>query len=128
ISQGFNPLKELARTTGKSMSQLKEEMSKGLISARDIAGAIDSATGEGGKFYKMNERIAQTYDGKLSTAQGNIGALLREFGQQILPYVNALLDKFNAHWEKLIPYIQKTGGAIKSFVNNIGNVMTVLTP
>ncbi len=40
INVGFNPLEEISRQTGKSIGELKEEMSKGAISAEMIAGAF----------------------------------------------------------------------------------------
>ena len=33
INAGFNPLQQMAEKTGKSITQLKDEMSKGAISA-----------------------------------------------------------------------------------------------
>lgn len=65
ISNGYNPLNDISRLTGKSMSELKDEMSKGNISFDLMAQAMQSATSQGGKFYGMVDRIAQTPFGRL---------------------------------------------------------------
>ena len=40
VNAGFNPLKTMSETTGKSMETLKDEMSKGAISADMVAKAL----------------------------------------------------------------------------------------
>lgn len=72
INAGFNPLSEISRNTGKSMKQLKSEMSKGLITFEMVRGAFKSATSEGGRFYKGLEKGSQTLKGLFSTLQDNI--------------------------------------------------------
>lgn len=44
INAGFNPLEEISRKTGKSIGELKEEMSQGAISAQMVAQAFESTT------------------------------------------------------------------------------------
>ena len=44
VNAGFNPLKTMSETTGKSMETLKDEMSKGAISADMVAKAFEDAT------------------------------------------------------------------------------------
>lgn len=48
INAGFNPLEVISQKTGKSMAQLKDEMSKGAISADMVAQSFEWATEEGG--------------------------------------------------------------------------------
>lgn len=81
INAGFNPLSEMARTTGKSIAQLKEEMSKGAISAEMIQNAFISATSEGGKFYKMSEDGAKTINGQLSMLQDAMDNVFNTLGE-----------------------------------------------
>ncbi|MBR4962330.1 MAG: tape measure protein, partial [Muribaculaceae bacterium] len=47
INAGFNPLSVISEKTGKSMTALKDEMSKGAISAEMVAQAFSWATEEG---------------------------------------------------------------------------------
>lgn len=49
IDAGFNPLQIMSEQTGKSMAELREEVSDGAISFEDIADAMETATSEGRK-------------------------------------------------------------------------------
>lgn len=51
INAGFNPLNEISKATGKSVGELKEEMSKGAISVEMVSEAFRRATSEGGLFH-----------------------------------------------------------------------------
>lgn len=57
VGQGFNPLQFRTEKTGKSMAQLKEEMSKGATSAEMVQQAFIDATSAGGKFYQMSRML-----------------------------------------------------------------------
>lgn len=99
INAGFNPLGEMARTTGKSMSQLKDEMSKGKISAKDLADAFASATADGGKFNGMLEAQSKTLAGSMSNLEGAIqkfeNAIGEKIEQPLVDATNAAYDMFN---------------------------------
>jgi tape measure domain-containing protein len=72
INAGFNPLEVISQKTGKSMATLKEEMSKGAISADLVAQAFEWATEEGGRFYQGAETAAQTTAGKIAKMNDTI--------------------------------------------------------
>lgn len=80
INAGFNPLNEIAKKTGKSISQLKDDMSKGKISAQDLADALASATAQGGQFYGMLEKQSKGIEGALSNLEGAWNDALNEIG------------------------------------------------
>lgn len=94
INAGFNPLTEISRTTGKSVAVLKDEMSKGKISADMVTNAFYSATQAGGQFYGMTEKMGQSKAGKWSTIIGKGGDLLLKLYDiiepLIIPAMNAL--------------------------------------
>lgn len=94
INAGFNPLSEISRKTGKSIGVLKDEMSKGKISADMVTEAFYSATRAGGQFYGMTEKMGQTAAGKWSTLLGLAGDLLfRLYGiiePLVIPAMTAL--------------------------------------
>lgn len=92
INAGFNPLQEIARTTGKSMEVLKKEMSEGKIPVEMVEAAFRSATSSGGKFFGMMEQMSEKSGGKLSTLLGTLKQTGAEIGLKLLPYVNSLLD------------------------------------
>lgn len=91
INAGFNPLQEISKTTGKSVAQLKDEMSKGLITFDMVRDAFMTATGEGGKFYKMMEKQSETWHGLTSTLTGALNAVKRAFGDIIMEALKPLL-------------------------------------
>ncbi|MBQ7156258.1 MAG: tape measure protein, partial [Bacteroidaceae bacterium] len=82
INAGFNPLDQMAKTTRKSVAELKEEMSRGAISADMVRQAFIDATSEGGKFNGMLEAQSKTLAGAYSNLQGAIGDMLNEIGEK----------------------------------------------
>lgn len=81
INAGFNPLTVMAEKTGKSVAQLKEEMSKGAISAEMVQQAFIDATSAGGKFYNMSENAAKTINGQLSMMHDALDAAMNDIGK-----------------------------------------------
>ena len=71
ISNGFNPLQIIAKKTGKSMAEVRDEMSKGKISAQEVADAFKTATSKGGQFYNDMEEQSKTFNGQISTLKDN---------------------------------------------------------
>lgn len=82
INAGFNPLQIMSEKTGKSIAQLKDEMSKGAISAEMVQQAFIDATSAGGKFYKMSENASKTINGQLSMMQDAMDSVFNELGQK----------------------------------------------
>ena len=95
INVGFNPLQIISEKTGKSMAVLKDEMSKGKISAQDVAEAFESATKEGGKFYKGMETASKTLSGVWSTLKDDAGELGRSFADILLPSIKDVVKGFS---------------------------------
>lgn len=84
INQGFNPLTIIAQKTGKSVSELRDIMSKGGISFEMVAEAMRLATTEGGLFNNAMEDAAKTGNGLLSTLQDEWMDALRTFGNELM--------------------------------------------
>lgn len=80
INAGFNPLSVIAEKTGKSIGTLKDEMSKGAISADMVKQAFIDATAEGGKFHGMLEQQSQGIAGSISNLQGAIDDMMNDLG------------------------------------------------
>ena len=81
INAGFNPLTVIAEKTGKSVAQLKEEMSKGAITAEMVQQAFMDATSAGGKFFNMSENAAKTINGQLSMMHDALDSAMNEVGK-----------------------------------------------
>lgn len=82
INAGFNPLQVISEQTGKSIAQLKDEMSKGAISAEMVANAFAAVTSEGGKFYQMTQKQAEGIVGLQATFEDAITNQMNRFGEK----------------------------------------------
>ena len=82
VNAGFNPLEEIARKTGKSIGELKNEMSKGAITSKMVQDAFISATSAGGKFYGMASEGAKTLNGQISMLQESFDNMFNEIGSK----------------------------------------------
>lgn len=82
VNAGFNPLQFIAEKTGKSIATLKDEMSKGAISAEMVQQAFIDATSAGGRFYNMSENASKEINGQLSMMQDALGSVFNELGQK----------------------------------------------
>lgn len=96
VNAGFNPLNEMAKMTGKSISQLKKEMEEGQISTAMLESAFEHATAEGGMFHGMLEKQSQGIQGALSNLQGAWDDMLNDIGSKqqsvFVDGVNLLTD------------------------------------
>lgn len=122
INAGFNPLKEISRTTGKSMAQLKEDMEKGRISVNDLKAAFQSATGPGGQFFDLMSKQSRTLSGLFSTMQDDIGAALRTLGESAaegLKLRDAMIAVSNAA-KSLMTVLQENGPQVAIFIKAVG--------
>jgi tape measure domain-containing protein len=108
INAGFNPLREISKKTGESMSVLKKRMEEGGVSSQEVADAFKAATEEGGQFYQMNEKQSKTLIGQWSTFKSNIAEAATSFGELLTPAINAALSAFN-----------KLAGALKEYNKKI---------
>lgn len=122
INAGFNPLTEMANQTGKSVSQLKEEMSKGAISAEMVQEAFIKATSEGGKFFQMSEKGSQTIQGQLSMMQDAIDAAFNEVGQKTEGIIMTSIQTTT----KLIENYDKVGRVLEGLVITYGAYRTAV--
>lgn len=115
INAGFNPLNEISRTTGKSVAVLKDEMSKGKISAEMVRNAFISATAAGGKFYGMTEQLGQSKSGRWSTILDKGTQLLWKLYDLIEPLLSPALSALSGLIDYLgigLTWVQKAIGGI----------------
>lgn len=104
INAGWSPLQDLSEMTGKSIGELKQMMSQGKITYENITQAMEHATGEGGKFYKMMEKQSQIVAGKFSTMLDTITSKAVDIYGKIQAHISHILDVANA----VIPIIGDT--------------------
>ena len=92
INAGFNPLQVISERTGESMAQLKERMSKGGISAQELAQAFEWATDKQGLFYQGAEKAGQPLSGKFNKMMDSITELALKVYEAISPVLSPLVD------------------------------------
>lgn len=121
INAGFNPLSVISEQTGRSMADLRDDMSRGAISFEMVAAAMDSATSEGGKFYKGAERGAKTLSGMLSTIKDNFGQAMASAIEANMDAIKRMLQTWvEFDWESVINVLTEIGKKA-TFVVRIAN-------
>ena len=130
----------IADYTGMAVSDVQELD----ISYELLAGALQHAASEGGKFYQANARQAQTLNGQLSTLQDNVSQKLGEalfdittiLSGQVLPAANKFISSLDvseviSSFKKLIPVISTVGAMLvatkaQSVISGWGSSITTL--
>lgn len=95
IDAGFNPLNQICATTGESMSDLYKRISDGKVGFDELASAVNAATSEGGQFYNGMLEASQTVNGRLSTLQDNISALVGKLTEDLFTAFGDIIGKGN---------------------------------
>ena len=116
INAGFNPLETMAQQTGKSIGELKDEMSKGTISADMLRQAFAAAAGQGGKFDNMLEKQSKTINGMRSNLNDAIEMAYNDIGQKLEPAVIEGIDLA----QQMVEHWQQIGKAIIDIVAGFG--------
>lgn len=107
IESGYNPLQEIAETTGESMASLYERISKGTLAVEEITASMERSTSEGGKYFESMAKQAETLSGRLSTlkdeAQSFLGNLFSgatdSLRDDVLPMATDIIDALNTGFE-----------------------------
>lgn len=122
INAGFNPLAVIAEKTGKSIAQLKDEMSKGKISAQQVQQAFIDATSAGGKFFNMSENAAKTIEGQMSMLSDAVDAAFNEVGTKSEGIITGAISGVT----KLVENYEAVAKAIGFLIANYGVYKTAV--
>lgn len=93
VENGFNPLQEIARTSGRSMGELLKAMERGEISFEIVTNALRTATSEGGRFFNAMENQSRTLSGRFTRLSDNIKILATDIGEALLPAAGAFVER-----------------------------------
>lgn len=91
VNAGWNPLREMAQLTGRSMADLRKDMERGKITAEMVTAALARATSAGGMFYKNQERQSKTLIGTYSTMIDNLKIKLADMALAFSPVLKNLM-------------------------------------
>ncbi len=122
INAGFNPLSVMAEKTGKSIAELKEQMSKGAITAEMVQQAFIDATSEGGKFFNMSENAAKAIEGQISMLHDAMDAMFNNLGTK---GESVIVDSISAA-TNLIENYKEVGSVIADLVIAYGSYKAAL--
>lgn len=112
VNAGYNPLLDMSALTGKSVSDLRDEMSKGNITFEMLRQAFQRATGEGGKFYNMTNAIAETPYGRWQQLVSEFNSKLLEMYQIIQPALIPAMNGLSAILSMATPIIKAVADGI----------------
>lgn len=122
VNAGFNPLEEISRKTGKSIGELKNEMSKGAISSKMVQDAFISAASAGGKFYGMSQEGAKTLNGQISMLQESFDNMFNEIGGKGEGVVMSAVQMAT----KLVENYEQVGRVLVGLVTTFGIYKTAV--
>lgn len=104
---GFNILGELAKYYSElegrivSVAEVQDRQFKKMIAFEDVAKVFERVTSEGGMFYKMQERQAETLVGLYSNLQDKVDLMLNSIGQSqegilkgSIKFLGAIVDNY----------------------------------
>ena len=105
INAGYNPLLDIAALTGKSMAEVRDEMTKGNVSIDMVRAAFVRATSEGGRYYGMIDKISETASGK--------------FGEMKDTFVEVGLALYNVIEPMVIPALETATSLLEHLISVI---------
>ena len=127
VNAGFNPMLEISRKTGESMTELRDRMSKGQIPFHEVAAAFRSATAEGGRFNGMNAKIMETTAGKFSRMTENLRDIGRMIGGVLIPHMASFVQTIIDALPTIIKIGQTLGSAFQAGVQRAVSALSGLT-
>lgn len=116
VNAGFQPLDQLAKDTGKSIGQLKDEMSQGKISAEMVQQAFINATSEGGKFYNMSQAATATITGQMSMLGDATDLMFNDLGKHSEDAIIKVIE--GATW--MVENYEKVGSVLGTAIATFG--------
>lgn len=128
INAGYNPLLDISALTGKSISVLRDEMSKGNVSFEMLRQAFQRATGEGGRFYNMANEIAKTPYGRLQQLAGDFNKKLLDMYKIIQPALIPAMNTLNSILNLTTPIIKGLSGMVAWISNNLNWLLSIVVP
>lgn len=118
VTNGYNTLNDISKLTGKSMSQLKDEMSEGKISFDMMLQAMQAATSAGGKYYGMVDRIAKTPFGRFGQLADQFKDTLISLYKVVEPLLIPAFDLLSSVMTAAQPVITAMASGMQWLVNN----------
>jgi hypothetical protein len=107
---GVPMLEELAKHFSEvegraySTAEVFEMISKRQVAFSDVSAVLENMTAEGGPFYKMQEQMANTVKGSISTLKNEVDLMMHDIGKSnsgLIKFVLNTLKFLVKHWEEV---------------------------
>ena len=124
---GVNLLDELAKRftalEGRAVSvgDVFERVSKRMVSFADVEAVLKTVTSEGGIFYQMQEKQAETLRGQIMNLKDQIDLMFNAIGQDNEGFLKGLISTVKTlveNWESLTPLIKLSFGALVMYLSH----------
>lgn len=118
---GVNMLDELAKRftalEGRAVSvgDVFERVSKRMVSFADVEAVFKTITSEGGTFYNMQEKQAETLRGMVSNLKDQIDLMLNDVGMRNEGFLKGLMSltvTLVKNWRDIVPLINMVSGIL----------------
>ena len=126
VTNGYNPLIDISKLTGKSVAELRQDMTDGKISFDLMRQAMVLATSEGGKYYKINDKIAKTPFGRFGQLVDQTKDTMLELYKIIEPFLIPTFDLLSGLLTKSVSIIRAVAdgiGWVRDNLNWLGPVL-----
>jgi hypothetical protein len=116
--QGFNPLMEMARTTGRSMQQLERDLHAGRITADMLRQAYHTAGQEGGIAFGLIGSQAQKTMGLWRRLENEVANFLRTVGEAAIKglNLNEVMGQTIEYLRTAAAWFERQSDATKKFI------------
>jgi tape measure domain-containing protein len=114
---GVPLLEALAKQSGKSAAQIKDDMERGIApSFEEVNTAIMGMSEKGGKFFNLMEMQSNTFAGRMSNIGDSIGQIIRGMlGVDVQGNIEpgSVFDKVSKKAEELMKWLEENKGKIE---------------
>ena len=104
LGRGIPLTDELAKQFGVAKEEVKKLVEEGKVGFPEVKKAIESLTGEGGKFGGLMEAQSQTITGQISNIEDSIEQMFNELGKKSEGVISSVLDvtsEIVENWESI---------------------------
>jgi tape measure domain-containing protein len=130
ISNGIPIWALLQKTTGKSISQLRQLGTDGKISFDLVNKALTQATQKGGMYYKATEKLSESVNGLFSTLGDSINKAFGKLGDEIIQVIDLknLVKDITVFAGKITDAFSSLSPEMKTLIVYGGLFLTALLP
>lgn len=123
VKAGFNPLEEISRTSGISMTRLQRDLDAGKISTDQLTNSLISATGPGGQFFGAMQAQSETAAGRWQAFTERLENAGTTLGTALLPVAT---DFVNNALMPMAAFLETTANWIAEHSSLVGFLAVVI--